>query len=98
MANEKRSHPRFPTLLETIYFCEDDLSGGDRMYFPGKVIDKSHGGVGMLVSFPHKLKNKLYLEGLGGESNPRECLVRWIHKDQGDEQYRMGVAFADAAV
>lgn len=97
MGNDKRSHPRFPTMLETIYFCEDDATGSDRMYFPGKVIDKSRGGVGMLVSFPHKCEHKLFLEGLGEEPNPLECTVRWISKAQSDDQYRMGVQFAEAA-
>lgn len=97
MSKEKRLHPRFPTSLDTIYFREDPANGNDRMYFPGTVVNKSNGGIGMVVSFPHELSHELWLEGLGLNRDPISGSVCWITKGAAADQYHVGIEFSEAS-
>jgi len=95
MSNDKRQHPRIPSSLETIYFTELSTSQGDeRMYYPGTLIDKSHGGIGLRVNYRHNINEKIWLEGLGAPEKPLPGRVCWVSSNGNNaDEYRIGVEF-----
>jgi len=97
MSAENRKHPRFPTSLETIYFCQNDSTENERMYFPGVITSKSKGGIGMQVNYPHFTEELVWLEGLGDTCDPIAGHVRWrVPEDDGKETFEIGIKFAVA--
>lgn len=101
MRDDYRQHPRFPSSLETIYFTESDSrKNKDRMYYPGTVIDQSACGIGLRVSFQHKLNDLIWLEGMDGaeaSDQPHPARVRWIsNAESHNGEYRMGIEFTHA--
>ena len=96
MIDDKRQHHRFPSTLETIYFTElVTHNGEERMYFPGTIIDKSAGGVGLRVSYQHETDDRIWLEGVGTPSRPLPGRVCWVsnNDDSNNEEFLMGVEF-----
>ncbi len=92
-SDEKRQYPRFPSNLETIYFSQDQHA--ERMYYPGVIVDRSKGGVGMKVNFPHNPPEELWLEGMDGFRNPVRAEVKWFSGNafSEPEQFRVGLSF-----
>lgn len=99
MDTDKRRHARINTALETIYFKEEGETEGDeadRMHYFGTITDMSKGGVGMTVTCPHDVNEKLWLEGIGDSSVPLPGIVRWVQSRQ-EEEYRIGIQFLSEA-
>lgn len=95
MRNNQRKHPRFPTSLETIYFTEAKSGNiNERMYYPGKITNKSKGGVGMMVNYPHKIQDELWLEGMGWTNVPIPGQIRWVNEADENEEFLVGIEFA----
>jgi len=95
MSNDKRQHPRMPSSMETIYFTELSTPQGDeRMYYPGTIVDKSNGGIGLEVNYQHQTDDKIWLEGLGTPEKPMPARVCWVSSNGIDtNDYRIGVEF-----
>ena len=92
MDSEQRQHARIKTSLETIYFTEEGKGDdAERMHFFGTIVNMSKGGVGMTVTCPHELNEKLWLEGVGQSSSPLPGVVRWIRNRQ--DKYDIGIKF-----
>lgn len=95
MDDDKRKHRRFPSTVETIYFTEFSTHQGDeRLYFPGTIIDKSVGGIGLRVSYQHEPNDRIWLEGIGIPNQPLPARVCWISSNGSiNEEFQMGVEF-----
>ena len=92
MSIEKRRYPRKPTLLDIIYFTEHTIDGEPgRMHYPGKMINISNGGVGLVANYPHQLDDRLWFEGIGELKSPILGTVRWVTGDE--NKYNVGVKF-----
>ncbi|MBI5450797.1 MAG: PilZ domain-containing protein [Gammaproteobacteria bacterium] len=92
MGSDKRQYPRFPTKIETIYFSEDDKA--ERMYYPGIIINRSKGGVGLRVNYPHRPMERVWLEGMDSTGSPIEAAVCWVkHHEQDSSHYQIGLQF-----
>ena len=88
MSNEQREAPRVNTTMETIYYTEDNHDG--RVHYPGKIINVSKGGIGMIVNYPHQLNDQIWLEGIEeSNSSPVAGKIQWINGDNGE--YLLGV-------
>ncbi|MFQ5470906.1 MAG: PilZ domain-containing protein [Gammaproteobacteria bacterium] len=87
-----RRHPRIETIIDTIYYNYDEGNLEDgRMYYPGKIVNISKGGVGMIANYPHDIEDQIWLEGLPGISSPCKSSIRWTKID--GDCFHVGVRF-----
>ena len=89
MSSEHRQYPREHTMLDTIYYTEDNSH--NRMHYCGTVTDLSHGGVGMDVVAAHKLNDTVWLEGVSPSEEPTAAIVRWV--EERGENFHIGLEF-----
>lgn len=92
---DHRRHPRISSLIETLYYTESATQqGSERMYLPGIIIDKSHGGLGLLVKNEHNLDESIWLEGIKRSPQPIEAKVRWVSNNSPTaDEFKIGVEF-----
>ncbi len=88
--NDKRKHPRQTIRREIFYFLEEEgTTTSKRVYYRGTIIDRSARGLGLLVTYPHRPRERLWFEALERDGEPRAACIRWVQDRQG--RYGMGV-------
>lgn len=95
MQDEQRQYKRLKTRLETIYFTETKTDVGyERLYYPGLIMDKSLGGLGIRVYYEHDINDRIWIEGLGISSDPQQAFVRWCKTiTENSGEFLIGVEF-----
>jgi len=98
MQDEQRKDRRVKTHLETIYFIETKTDVGyERLYYPGLIVDKSQGGLGINVQNEHSINDYIWLEGLGVSADPQQACIRWINAiSENADEFRIGVEMLTA--
>ena len=88
---EKRRHRRQAADI-AIFYCtqRQDGEAPRRIYYPGTILDRCAGGLGLLVSYPHETDEVLWFEGFRDEHSQVVLgRVRWMRPEDGG--YRLGV-------
>lgn len=91
---EQRQHERYAAAEDIIYSTMDRGSMmPQRVYHPGRIVNKSQGGMAMRVTMPHKVDETLWLEGVEGHTTACLAAVRWIREVRMGELFEVGVQF-----
>ncbi len=93
--HNKRRHAREETGIPIFYYARRrDGESVRRVYYPGTILDRCPGGLGLLVAYPHQSDEELWFESLRGrDTQPVAGRIRWVCPENGG--YRLGVALEE---
>ena len=94
VSTEQREYERYAAAEDIIYSSMDRSSVmPQRIYHPGRIVNKSQGGMAMRVTTPHEVDETLWLEGVEGHTSACLAAVRWIRELRMGELFEVGVQF-----